>query len=507
MSTWTEEFSAFQSSTASGGIGGGNSSSTVGAKRSPSRKDKIEAELKLLEWHKLANDAAIKAALMQNKQLRTETVAKKPNYTEDDARWIRTVIEHEHVKPMEVNRQFVLEAERREQENMNRLNDQVDRHIHTLAKLRGKLEERHDLKSRTEEFKQWKKEFSVKKQAVMIGKTLEEIEMMKNNPETDSEDRGSKKFNPQLSSRNSNSELNTVLDSLNKLADLEKRITSLEKDNEYDVLLSKERGTANERTSFEFRKKRTPLEEGALGLIYTIKPKKTSWNVKIPGMKTGAGTGVAAVRAKQQQQKGGGGGGGGGVFLTGMDETDQNPEDRRAANRRERQKQLAMASDGKKNIRSRVMVKKERAKEQRLGAQKHEAAIKELNRRRVEQQSRKKPGGGEKAPVVAPARGAASGQRFKNKHMQEFDKMKNTHKKRKEIIARGGGQQDPRFTSNTAPARSVNIQKGGTATRRTDQPLRRASGGGNGGGATAPANIAVAGVGGLRALRNKGERL
>ena len=31
-----------------------------------SRKDKIQEELKLLEWHKMANDAAIKASLMHN---------------------------------------------------------------------------------------------------------------------------------------------------------------------------------------------------------------------------------------------------------------------------------------------------------------------------------------------------------------------------------------------------------------------------------------------------------
>jgi hypothetical protein len=29
-------------------------------KKPPTRKEKLEAELKLLEWHKLANDAAIK---------------------------------------------------------------------------------------------------------------------------------------------------------------------------------------------------------------------------------------------------------------------------------------------------------------------------------------------------------------------------------------------------------------------------------------------------------------
>jgi hypothetical protein len=48
-STWVDDFSALQG----GGKGGL-------VKKPVSRKEHIEAELKLLEWHKLANEAAIK---------------------------------------------------------------------------------------------------------------------------------------------------------------------------------------------------------------------------------------------------------------------------------------------------------------------------------------------------------------------------------------------------------------------------------------------------------------
>jgi hypothetical protein len=68
-----------------------------------SRKAKIEAELKLLEWHKLANDAALKAALLQTKNLKQDSPGRSSSsYVSDDAQWIRKVIDDEQVKPLEV---------------------------------------------------------------------------------------------------------------------------------------------------------------------------------------------------------------------------------------------------------------------------------------------------------------------------------------------------------------------------------------------------------------------
>ena len=76
------------------------------------------------------------------------------------------------MKPLEVTKDFVLEYEAKEKENAERLSSQVDRHISTLSNLRKKLEDRNAMKSRTDEYRAWKKDFSIKKQAVMIGKTL-----------------------------------------------------------------------------------------------------------------------------------------------------------------------------------------------------------------------------------------------------------------------------------------------------------------------------------------------
>ena len=55
----------------------------------------------------------------------------------------------------------------------------------------------------------------------------------------------------------------------------------------------------------------------------------------------------------------------------------------REMQRRERARQLELASAGQKNLRARVQDKRGRAKEQLLGAKKHEAAMKEMARRKV----------------------------------------------------------------------------------------------------------------------------
>ena len=99
----------------------------------------------------------------------------------------------------------------------------------------------------------------------------------------------------------------------------------------------------------------------------------------------------------------------------------------REEKRRERQRQLALASAGKLNIRNRVAAKKTRAKEAEQGNKKHEAAMKEIQRRRAEVQNQKKKPIG---PSVVPGKGAASGMKTKNKHMQEFEKAKSGFKKK-----------------------------------------------------------------------------
>lgn len=537
-STWVNDFDSFQQST----DGGSRGAKPGGVKRVLSRKEKIQEELKLLEWHKLANQSALKSALMTTKMLKTNVPESVPLQTVEDARWIKKVIEQEHIKPLEVSKDYVLEYEKREKENQERLTAQVERHISTLKTLREKLETRAELKSRTDEYRDWQRDFSSKKQAVMIGKTLEEIEAERQAASLDLASADGPKASSMKKSKaaqavGNSQELSNVLESLNKLAELENRITSLERDNVYEKILQQERPAVNDRTVMDFRKARVGMpDKGPVAVTYAMRPKKTSWQVKLPGQAGGAG--AAAVRARQQKQGRMGGMGRneeeGGTFMTGYDGGGMDPEERR----RERVRNQALAPPGQKALRNRVQNKRGRQKEQAMGAKRHEEAMMELNKRRNEQQIQKRPA--RQAGGLLGAKGASAGIRSKNKHLQDFEKLKSGFKKRRGtsssffivlllllvltnialllpttledmmgggIAARAGGSglAAIRAVSQTAPAaqggpRSIAAKVGGMGglTRRTDAPQRRALGANSAPNSAPPA---VLGIGGVRALR------
>lgn len=492
-SSWVDEESAFPG-------GGGR---TTGRSRKPlTRKEKIMEELKLLEWHKMANDAAIKAALMQNKTLKETEVDTEPVHGEDDARWMKKVIQQEHIKPLEVNKAFVLEYEAKEKENEERLTAQVERHINTLSKLRGKLENKATMKRTTDEYRSWQRDFYEKKSAVMSGKTLQDMEEEERVRTAELEAQGVKPKKRGVSQKKS-TELSNVLESLDKLAELENRITTLEKDNVYERMVQQERPSADRRTVLDFKKGRVPAKAGGpakgnnlapMSITYSVQPKTKSWQVPVKGITKTRGAGP---RGKASTL---GGGGGDGTFLTGMDDTGGG-----VSNTRMRKARANFdASAGQKNLRGRVQNKKSRVREEVAGARKHQQALTELNRRRNEQQIQKRP------PRGAAARGAASGVRTKNSHLQDFQNQKSKFKKRTDNIrtgrAGGGGMASGRgFQSRTAPTgntlgrdskRVPKTTTAGNMTRRTNAPRKR-------GGDDQDGGLAVGGVSGIRALRQK----
>lgn len=217
--------------------------------------------------------------------------------------------------------------ETREKENDERLTSQVERHIGTLKKLREKLEERQDVKSRSEEYRAWKDDFGAKKSAIMNGK-LADPASQNLEPSSPLNSRGGNRFERQKSAGSlqrgggGSQELSTVLDSLNKLSELEKRITTLEKDNVYEDLMKKERPVVNERVTFEFKKQK-PVPGDVLSAGISLKAKKAAWQVNLPGASKPAGGGLAAVVAKKKQEfRNANQNGAFGVFLTGMDPGD-----------------------------------------------------------------------------------------------------------------------------------------------------------------------------------------
>lgn len=507
------------------------------------RKQTLEAELKLLDWHKLANDSAIKAALMQTKTLKETTPVKGDDYTHN-AKWMKHIIDDENSKPLEVSRDFVLTFEKKEKENNERLTSQVERHINTLKTLRSKLEEQSEIQARQEEFREWKREFKAKKDAVLTGKTLATINAFAEKTQSETGTgcvRGLSRTNessrysaskdksstPQHYQSMQSRDLSTVLESLNKLADLESRITMLEKDNAYDQIQrtdNSKQAVADSRTTLEFKKKRTKgaLKE-SVRTVYAVKEKPAPWFPNQKKKKVGSKTG-----------------GGGGTFLTANvnDEDEEDPVAISAEQARiERQRLIALAPAGQKELRSRILQKREKAKEIEAGAKRHEKALKELIERRADNVAKAKQG-----PVVRATKGASSGVKTKNRHLAQLEEIKSSHKKRKDQILRGGassGTGDGYRGSATAPTgrgpplapvpegpsagrgggntqkRIPNTHTLGTVTRRTKSvPVRRAvttydstsaTGGGNSSNIMMPA-IVGSGVTGIRALKGQKAR-
>ncbi len=404
--------------------------------------------------------------MLQTKSLKQQTRDQPkvaPFQAEEDSKWIKRVIQQEHIKPLEVSKDFVLDYERKEKENADRLANQVDRHIGTLKQLRMKLEARHDLKTRTEEYRTWQRDFLPKKHAVMVGKTLAEFEATSQSPTTKQEidEINDELINKTLNKANNatqSQELSNVLESLSKLADLEKRISSLEKENKYDQLVAMESPSANQRTQFEFRKKRDVVQNihqdnsvmpaaarggggGPMGMVYEVRTKKqqqgasSKWKVNLP-----SGAGAQVAKAKRNNQ-----------YDTDEYETeyDNDGDDNvfitaqrseasilREKQKRERMRQKELAPAGVKSLKNRITARKGRQKEQVIGARKHDEAMKEMARRKADQLSKKLNNGNSRQPVnarrvTAPTKGIAAGIKTKNKHLQEFHQMKSGFSKRK----------------------------------------------------------------------------
>lgn len=175
--------------------------------------------------------------------------------------------------------------------------------------------------------------------------------------------------------------------------------------------------------------------EGPVGLTYEVRQKnERNWKVNVA-----SGGGSAAARAIHGQEypddfDSSVERDGPGVFITAQGSTDHLQTDREAA-RRERLRNQALAPVGQKGLRQRVQDRKARQKEQLMGAKKHEAALREMARRKHDNEASKKRGGvassGHGAKVQLAKKGISAGQHTKNKHMAEFQNMKMGFRRRK----------------------------------------------------------------------------
>lgn len=96
---------------------------------------------------------------------------------------------------------------------------------------------------------------------------------------------------------------------------------------------------------------------------------------------------------------------------------------------RERQRQLALASNGQKHLRARVQTRKIKIQSDQLANAKHEEALSELQKRRREQNAKTKARNSNF--VLQESKGAAAGRKYKNQHLEEFHQMKKEHRAKK----------------------------------------------------------------------------
>jgi hypothetical protein len=117
------------------------------------RLEQLEHEMKLLSWHKLANEAALKAAIIRTKNLKQhDKLQAQKDRNREHAAWMEQIIREEQMKPLEVNTYFVKQYEQQEKEADAALERTIEHHLHNLRKLKESIEAKDAIRQRKEKF-------------------------------------------------------------------------------------------------------------------------------------------------------------------------------------------------------------------------------------------------------------------------------------------------------------------------------------------------------------------
>ena len=238
-----QELDAFEDAANAGG------SRAASRQGGPPRKNakeiaELEQEMKLLHWHKLANEAALKAALIRTKKLKEQDSGRAVVETRKErAQWMQQIIEEEQAKPLEVSEDFILKYEEAERVEEERLEAEVQRHIQSLQKIKKNLREKEQVRQRTMVYR-------AKQKALLAPLGL--------GPGSGGDSQvSSLPAMPSVSEGGSMSgTLSKVINSLDKLVDLEKRIARLETDVGPESSVGSATGVPAQRTRIKFKKRR-----------------------------------------------------------------------------------------------------------------------------------------------------------------------------------------------------------------------------------------------------------
>jgi len=316
---------------------GGTSGSKNATKKSDSgsQMKNLEAEMQLLSWHKIANEQALKAALIRTKKMKRPENPGTIKSLQDKAGWMHQVIEEEQRKPLQVSKDYMMDYEEKERAHQVKLDDEVQRHIETLRKMRIKAEDRDDARKRKAQFASTKVHLAREKGRLLNG----------NKTTASSSRRPSARSRPETTSRISDDnqsesgDLTTVISSLDKLVALEKRISSLEDNSAYDDMHTNDtKGrTQKPRTGFQFTKKKAApsVSLPACRTYYSVKVTGKQPRNRAPQSRQATGLTSRFSQGRRPPQEGKSSRrlvslkndrrrtGGEGTFLTGMPEEDE----------------------------------------------------------------------------------------------------------------------------------------------------------------------------------------
>lgn len=456
--------SSRQTSRTAVGIG----TSRKGKERAVSQTDELQQEMKLLNWHKLANEAALKAAIIKTNKIKREDsqFSRSMNHEDMEEKQLRIqqIIEEEQLRPLEVNSEFFRDFETKELQDETKLDNDVQRHVQHLKKLKEMMAQREDIQRRRQKYRDGMLE--------LTGSNSRSNSVPKNHKSNQDDDhheqqrKRHQRSNSMYNNRAANGGTSNaqVICSLDKLMELEKRIRHLEDAGlgadglEDDPRVEHgsrgggeldETNLAKAKGGLHFSKRRSnggPHEPSRT--VYAVKTSISVSKVNKMRAKEKPKAEPSMRQSRQQQSQG--------TFLTSLPESKQR-QLRRMSERERRQffKNEKASEEREKNLKQDVVIdgwldKKRQAANNRkatnvrvtqaAGGGTRSGGSTVTGRAAGTTTTGRHLGGKTLPPpppkVRAPAVGAASGKRISNPHSQKFDDIKKGFEKRNDALKR-----------------------------------------------------------------------
>ncbi|KAE9044786.1 hypothetical protein PR003_g5375 [Phytophthora rubi] len=479
-----------------------------------SQAEELQQEMKLLNWHKLANEAALKAAIIKTNKIKQEDTQFASALTQDEreerAQRAQQIIEEEQLKPLQVNSEFFRNLETKGQRDEAKLDDDVQRHIQHLRKLKESMEQREETQRRRQQYREKMREHQANGNATsrskMQRKGLQGSNQDEEAASPDKRDRGNSNsvYHRAAMAAGGKTALDNanVVTSLDKLMELEQRIRHLEDAGlAVDDLDDARDGNTSSRTA-------GPKQPAAANGLRFAK-RRTAGGLHEPSKTVYAVTGATKMRARDKTTASSSRRAQAATAAANAKKRALNTKNAGARNRSKsksdtfltslpesKQRQLRRMTDRER----RNFLKNEKAKDTREQSRKQDVVIEGwLEKKRAAANQRKASTSQVRATksstaacarnpklrlpppprVRAPILGAASGKRIANTHLQKLDDIKKGFTKRKEAFQRlpptssrptGSGRFNATATMTTASRNQRSFTRSaviGANTRQT----------------------------------------